>query len=154
LVRKIGLSGVLHVPYQDTRAIPDLAAGRNTFHIDAWSTVAPWVSARKLLVLAGCGVEHMAWGPGVPTVASVIGQEFDMSTWHAVFAPKPTSSDILDLLNQEINATMAKDSVQQAAIALGFKPYPCLSRRDVAAFVATDRSRWKRFVEVAGVERQ
>jgi len=153
-VKNIGAAGVLHVPYKDTRAMPDLAAGRNTFHIDAWSTVAPLVSAGKLVVLAACGTERMPWAPSVPTVASVIGQDFDMSTWHGMFAPKGTPPDILELLNQEVKMTMAKDSVQKAAIEQGFKPYPYMSRKDVSAFVANDGNRWKRFIEIAGVERQ
>jgi tripartite-type tricarboxylate transporter receptor subunit TctC len=153
-VKNIGAPGVLHVPYKDTRAIPDLAAGRNTFQIDAWSTVAPLVSSGKLVVLAGCGVERMPWAPGVPTVASVIGQDYDMFTWHAVFAPKATSPEILDLLSQEIKVTMAKDAVQKAAVDQGFKPYPYMSRKDVSAFVENDGNRWKRFIEIAGVERQ
>lgn len=153
-VKTIGAPGVLHVPYKDTRAIPDLAAGRNTFQIDAWSTVAPLVASGKLVVLAVCGLERMPWAPGVPTVASVVGQDFDIFTWHAVFAPKSTPPEILDFLNQDIKLTMAKESVQKAAVESGFKPYPYMARKDVGAFVANDANRWKRFIEIAGVERQ
>jgi len=153
-VKNIAATGVLHVPYKDTRAIPDLATGRNTFQIDAWSTVAPLVNSGKLVVLAVCGVERMPWAPGIPTVASVLGQDFDMFTWHAVFAPKATPVEILELLNQEVKLTMAKEAVQKAAVEQGFKPYPYMPRKDVSAFVTNDGNRWKRFIEIAGVERQ
>lgn len=150
--RAIGAPGVLHVPYKDFKAMPDLAAGRNTFQVDAWSAVAPLVSAGKLMVLGVCGQERLPWIPDVPTVSSVIGQDYDMSTWHAVFAPKGTPTAILDALNQEVKTTMAKDSVQASAIAQGFVSYPYKTRAEVAAFVRVDKSRWQRLVELAGVE--
>ncbi len=150
--RAIGVPGVLHVPYKDSRAMPDLAAGRNTFQVDAWSAVAPLVSAGKLVVLGVCGPKRLPWIPDVPTVSSVIGQEYDMSTWHGVFAPKGTPAAILDTINQEVKTTMAKTSVQDLAIAQGFVSYPYKTRAEVAAFVREDKARWKRLVELAGVE--
>ncbi len=104
------------------------------------------------MVLGVCGPKRLPWIPDVPTVSSVIGQEYDMSTWHGVFAPKGTPAAILDTINQEVKTTMAKTSVQDLAIAQGFVSYPYKTRAEVAAFVREDKARWKRLVELAGVE--
>ncbi len=151
-VQKIGAPGVLHVPYKDNRAMPDLAANRNTFQVDAWTTVAPLVSAGKLVVLGVCASERMPWIPDVPTIASVIKQDYDMSTWHAIFAPKSTPTEILDFLNREVRITMEKESIQQSAIKQGFVGYPHMSREQVAKFVHSDKQRWQDFVKIAGIE--
>jgi tripartite-type tricarboxylate transporter receptor subunit TctC len=116
--------------------------------------LSPLVAAGKLVVLASCGTERMPWVPSAPTVASVTGQEYDMSTWHALFAPTGTPTEILDFLNQEVRTTMSKETVQKAALDQGFKAYPHMARKDVAAFVANDSARWGRYIEAAGVERQ
>jgi tripartite-type tricarboxylate transporter receptor subunit TctC len=152
LMKKIGTPDVLHVPYKDAKAIPDLAANRNTFHCDAWSTVSPLVKADKLVVLGVCGRDRLPWVPDVPTITSVIKQDYDMSTWHGMFAPKSTPAEILDFLNEEIKITMAKEKVRQAAAAQGFPPYAYLTRKEVEAFVLADKARWKGFVQDAGVE--
>jgi tripartite-type tricarboxylate transporter receptor subunit TctC len=153
-VKRIGANGVLHVPYNDVRALADLAAGRNTFQTDAWNPPLPLVTSGKLVVLASLGRERMPWAPDVPTMASVLGQDFDMSTWHGLFAPAGTPSGILDFLNEEIRLTMSKDSVRKVALEQGFKPYNHTPRKDIASFVASDNARWKQSIEIAGVEKQ
>jgi len=148
----IGTPNVLHVPYKDAKAMPDLAAGRNTFQVDAWTTVAPLVTSGKLVVLGVCGKQRLPWAADVPTVTSVIGQDYDMSTWHAVFAPRGTAPALLDALNQDIKVTMAKESVQASALSQGFITYPYKTRGETAAFIREDKKRWESFVKMAGVE--
>ncbi|WP_028602059.1 Bug family tripartite tricarboxylate transporter substrate binding protein [Ottowia thiooxydans] len=153
-VKTIGANGVLHVPYNDVRSLADLVAGRNTFQTDAWNPPLPMVTSGKLVVLATLGRERMPWVPDVPTMTSVLGQDYDMSTWHGLFAPAGTPTDILDFMNEEIKLTMAKDSVKKVAREQGFRPYPHTPRKDIAGFMASDNARWKHSIEVAGVEKQ
>jgi tripartite-type tricarboxylate transporter receptor subunit TctC len=153
-IKRIGADGVLHVPYNDVRALADLSAGRNTFQTDAWSPALPLVTAGKLVVLATLGRERMPWVPEVRTVASVINKEYDMSVWHGLFAPSGTPPDILDFLNDEIRITMAKDNIRKAALEQGFKSRDHFARKDIAPFVAADNARWKQYIELAGIEKQ
>jgi len=148
----IGAPNVLHVPYKDAKAMPDLAAGRNTFQVDAWTTVAPMVASGKLKILGVCGNERLPWAARVPTVTSVIGKDYDMSTWHAVFAPKGTPEAALDALNLDIKTTMAKESVQASARSQGFITYPYKTRAETIAFIQEDKKRWKGLVEMAGID--
>lgn len=153
-MRRIGATRAAHVPYGATLPTTDLAEGRLTFMVDSWSVVGAMVLAGRLQVLAVCESEPVAWLPGVATVASLIGQEFDVSTWNGLFAPRGTSADILDLLNREIVATMARETVLRAVLAKGLVPYAPMARGEVRAFVAAERQRWKRLIEAAGIERQ
>src|SRR3546814_19326038 len=74
-------------------AMSDLAAGRNTFHIDAWSVVGPLVKAGKLVALAVSSSEPLPWAPQLPTIASVVKSDYEVVTWHAVFAPRTRSEE-------------------------------------------------------------
>lgn len=149
--RKIGAPGVLHVPYKDMTAMSDLAAGRNTFHIDAWSVVDPLVKAGKLVPLAVSSSEPLPWAPGLPTIASVVHSDYDVVTWHAVFAPRKTPTDVVDLLNREFQKTLDKPAIQQVYVDQGFLTYPPASPGEIDAFVKADKKRWQGYVEAAGI---
>lgn len=150
--RKVGIAGLAHIPYSGPLATSDLVAARITFMIDSWSSVSQLVAAGKLVVLASCDTRALPWLPGVASVASLLGQAFDVSTWNGWFAPAGTPAGMLDLLNRGIAATLAGDAVQQALAAKGLIPYPPMPRREVAAFVAADRRHWKRLIQAAGIE--
>ncbi|MDM9559939.1 MULTISPECIES: Bug family tripartite tricarboxylate transporter substrate binding protein [Bordetella] len=149
--QKIGAPGVLHVPYKDMTAMSDLAAGRNTFHIDAWSVVDPLVKAGKLVALAVSSSETLPWAPKLPTIASIVGSDYDVVTWHAVFAPRKTPADVVELLNREFQATLDTPSVQDTYMKQGFLVYPPASPAEIDAFVKQDKLRWKGYVEAAGI---
>lgn len=150
--QKIGEPSVLHVPYKDMTAMSDLAAGRNTFHIDAWSVVDPLVKAGKLVALAVSSNDTLPWAPQLPTIASVVDSDYDVVTWHAVFAPRKTPAKIVDLLNQEFQKTLDKPAIQETYTNQGFLVYPPATPKEVDAFVKHDKLRWKGFVEAAGIK--
>lgn len=150
--RKVGAPGVLHVPYKDSKAIPDLIANRNTYHIDAWATVGPLVKAGKLVALGVSGSQQVAWAPTLPTIASYLKSDFDLVTWQGVFARQGTAQADLDYLNAEFNKTMAKPSIIKAVTEQGYTTYPPCTPAEFAAFVADDRRRWEGFVKQAGIE--
>lgn len=149
--RKIGAPGVLHVPYKDMTAMSDLAAGRNTFHIDAWSVVDPLVKAGKLVALGVSSSEPLPWAPNLPTIASVIKSDYEVVTWHAVCAPRKTPTEIVDLLNKEFQKTLDKPSIQKTYVDQGFLIYPPATPKEIDAFVKADKVRWKGYVEAAGI---
>jgi tripartite-type tricarboxylate transporter receptor subunit TctC len=150
--KKIGAPGVLHVPYKDMQAMTDLVAGRNTFHIDAWSVEAPLVKGGMLVPLAVSSTEPLPWVPELPTISSVIKDDYEVVTWHGVFAPKATPVDVLDFLNREFKESMAKESIQRTIADQGFLSYPHASRDEFKAFVDKDKDRWREYVRVAGIK--
>lgn len=150
--KKIGAPGVLHVPYKDMRAMSDLVAGRNTFHIDAWSTEAPLVKAGKLVPLAVSSNEPLPWVPELPTISSFIKDDYEVVTWHGIFAPRRTPVDVQEILNKEFKESMAKDAIQRFITEQGFLAYPHASRDEFKAFVDKDKDRWREYVRVAGIK--
>lgn len=151
-VKKIGAPGVLHVPYKDMTAMSDLASGRNTFHIDAWSVIDPLTKAGKLKTLAVSSTETLPWAPKLPTIASAIKSDYEVVTWHAVFAPKNTPDWIVNQLNREFQISIDKPSMQKTYVEQGFLTYPAASPKEIAEFVKEDKRRWQGYVKAAGIE--
>ncbi len=151
-VQKVGAHKVLHVPYKDMRAMPDLVAGRNTFHIDAWSTVAPLVESGKLLALAVSSKERLPWAAQLPPIAEELGQDFEIVTWHGVFAPRRTPQEIVQFLNKEFAQTCQTDAARKVLREHGFLEYPPISPAEFAEFIAQEKVRWKGYVETAGIQ--
>jgi tripartite-type tricarboxylate transporter receptor subunit TctC len=150
--KKIGAPGVVHVPYREMRAMTDLAAGRNTFHIDAWSVEAPLVKAGRLVPLAVSSNESLPWAPDLPTISGFIKEDYEVVTWHALFAPKGTPVAILDFLDKEFKESLEKDSIQRVFAEQGFLKYPYASRAELKAFIDKDRDRWREYVRIAGLK--
>lgn len=150
--RRLGLPDLLHVPYKDTKAIPDLIAGRNTFHMEAWSSVKALVKAGQLVAIAVTSVQRAKWAPELPTVASALGADFDIATWHGLFAPARTPSDVVAFLNAQLKSRMDSLETVQACLDMGFNPYPYMGPDQFAAFVRSEATRWQEFVKEAGVQ--
>ncbi|CAM4256216.1 Bug family tripartite tricarboxylate transporter substrate binding protein [Bordetella muralis] len=149
---KIGFPNLLHVPYKDMTAMSDLAAGRNTFQIDAWSVVSPLIKAGKLVPLAVTSNEPLPWAPELPTIASAIKKDYEVVTWHAYFAPRKTPAEIINVLNSELQKIIDQPAVQQAFAEQGFLTYPAASPEEIDRFVKEDKMRWKQYVEAAGIK--
>src|SRR5690606_2756651 len=137
---------------KDMKAMPDLAAGRNTFHIDAWSTVAPLVESGKLLPLAVSSVQRLPWAEELPPIAEALGQDFEIVTWHAVFRPRGTPSEIVTFLDEEFGIAGETEAVRKALQEQGFLEYPHMAPADIAQFIAQEKQRWKGYVETAGIQ--
>ena len=151
-VKKVGTPNVLHVPYKEQRAMSDLAAGRNTFHIDAWSSVAPLVESGKLVPLAVSSSDRLPWAEELPPISEALGEDFEIVTWHAVFAPKGTPTDIVEFLNDEFKIAGESAAVRKALHEQGFLEYPHMEPSEIGAFIAKEKERWKGYVETAGIQ--
>jgi tripartite-type tricarboxylate transporter receptor subunit TctC len=154
-VRQVGAAGLAHIPYSGPLATADHGGGPHHLHGRFGSAVSQLVARRKLAVCwTSCDTEALPWCRASPSVASLLGLAFEVSTWNGLFAPAGTPAGILDRLNRAIAATLASDAVQQAVRAKGLIPYPPMPAQRVAAFVAADRRRWKRLIHAAGIEPQ
>ena len=111
---------LLHVPYKGSGpAVIDLVGGQVDSMFDNLPSAIGQVRADKLRALAVTSAKPSPFAPGVPTVSeSVPG--FDVSAWFAVYAPKNTPKDIVDMLNAEINKALATDELKKAYEGAGF----------------------------------
>ena len=108
-----------HVAYKGAApAMTDLLGGQLDFMFDPGIGLQH-VKAGKLKLLAvGSPRRHPAY-PDVPTVAEVVGGEFDADTVFGIYAPAGTPKDIVARLNQEITRQMQGSAMGERVTAIG-----------------------------------
>ena len=107
-----------HVPYKGAApVVTDLLGGQIDFTFDP-GIALQHVRAGKLRMLAvGSPKRHPAFAE-VPTVAEVLGGEFDADTVFGLYVPAGTPKDVIALLNREINVVLQSSALQARLSAL------------------------------------
>ena len=95
---------MLHVPYRGSY-LPDLLDGRVQVVFAAIPAVIGYIRAGKLRALAVTSTTRSDALPDVPTMGEFV-RGYEASGWYGICAPKSTPADIIEKLNNEINATL------------------------------------------------
>jgi tripartite-type tricarboxylate transporter receptor subunit TctC len=139
------------VPYKGTApALGDLMGGQVDVFFDNISSSYRHHEAGKVKILAVASSKRSPLLPKVPTVAETGLPHFDSSTWFAVVAPPGTPTDIAQKLNRAIVEVLNMKEVQQKFLAQGAEVV-ANSPKEMSDFVATERLRWKKVIDSAGV---
>jgi len=133
---------MVHVPYKGAaNAATDLAAGQIQVMISNYSTVAPLMSSGKIRAVAvTSGKPHAAF-KDLPPLATV-APGFDVDIWVGVFAPAGTPQNVIDKLNQEINAIAASKELAPVLEPDGTLP-DALSPSAFAGIMKGELAQWK-----------
>jgi tripartite-type tricarboxylate transporter receptor subunit TctC len=139
------------VPYKGTApALGDLMGGQVDVFFDNISSSYRQHEAGKVKILAVASSTRSPLLPNVPTIAESGVPQFNSTTWFAVAAPPGTPDDIVQKLNSAIVDVLKMKEVRQrfldqGAEAVGNTP------KQMAEFVANERTRWKKVIDSAGV---
>ncbi len=111
---------IVHVPYRGTaQFMPDLLSGRIPMSIDSIPAHLPNIRAGKTRALAVASAARSSALPDVPTMAEAGLAGYESSTNYTVFAPAKTPADVVQKLNQEVNAILKNSAVVEKLLALG-----------------------------------
>lgn len=111
---------MIHVPYAGSAAAhPDLISGVATMAFDTLGSVQGLVADGRLKLLAVAGAERHPEFPDVPTIAESGFEGYDASSWTMLLAPAGTPQAIVDRLNTEVLAVLARDDVKERLASLG-----------------------------------
>jgi tripartite-type tricarboxylate transporter receptor subunit TctC len=88
--------------------------------------------------------------PDVPTVAEFV-PGYDSSGFYGIGAPKNTPADIVDKLNNEINAGLADAMLKKRFADLGSVPFPG-SPADFGKLVADETEKWAKVIRFANIK--
>ncbi len=119
---------MIAVPYRGTgTALPDLIGGRAQVMFDPLASSLELIRAGKLRPLAVTTATRSPALPDIPALGEYV-PGYEASGWQAVVAPKNTPSDVVEKLNQEINAALADLATQARIASLGYTPLPLALR--------------------------
>jgi tripartite-type tricarboxylate transporter receptor subunit TctC len=142
---------LVHVPYRGAGpALIDLLAGQVHVMFASISSSIEYVRAGKLRALAATTATRSPVLPDIPTVSEFVpGYEF--SFWTGIGAPRNTPIEIVDKLNQEINAALADPNMQTRLAELGSTALPG-SPGDFGKLIAEETEKWGKVVKFADIK--
>jgi tripartite-type tricarboxylate transporter receptor subunit TctC len=143
---------MVHVPYKgEPQAIADLVAGRVQLMFASSTTAVPQVREGKLRALVTTLAKRSQLLPEVPTISEAGMPQFSITSWAGLFGPAKMPSEVVDRLNREFAAAMARADVQAAMERQAFALSPS-SPEHLAAFVKEQLESYRRTLQAAGVQ--
>ena len=152
LFRAMAGVDMLHVPYRGLAAggYADLMTGAVHVTFDNLPASIELIRAGKLRALAVTSATRSQAMPELPTVADVL-PGYEASAWYGIAAPAGTPADIVERLNQALNAAFADPRMKARIAELGGTPLPG-SPADFAKFFASETEKWARVVKLSGAK--
>jgi tripartite-type tricarboxylate transporter receptor subunit TctC len=141
-----------HVPYKgEPQAITDLVAGRVQLMFASSSTSVPHIRDGRLRALVTTLPKRSALLPDVPSIAEAGMPQFSITSWAGLFGPANVPREIVQRLNREFGAAMARPDVQNAMERQAFSLSPS-SPEQLGAFVKEQMESYRRTLQAAGVQ--
>ena len=120
MLAKSGPLNLVHVPYRGGGPLmSDAIAGHVPLAIGSIFVSKPHIDSKRLRPLAVTTSQRSATLPDVPTVAESGFAGFDAPAWWAVLAPAKTPPEIVNRMNEAINAALKLPEVAQKLEAQG-----------------------------------
>jgi tripartite-type tricarboxylate transporter receptor subunit TctC len=143
---------MVHVPYKgEPQAMVDIISGRVQLMFASSSTSVPQVREGKLRALVTTLARRSPILPDVPTIAEAGMPEFSVTSWAGLFGPAKMPKEVVDRINREFAAAMARPEVQAAMEKQAFVLSPS-SPEKLAAFVKEQLESYRNILRAAGVQ--
>ena len=151
LFKMMTSTDMVHVPYRGiSPALTDLLGGRVQVMFASTSSSIGYVKAAKLRALAVTTTTRSEQLPDVPTVADFV-PGFEGSLWYGIGAPAATPSEIIVLLNREVNAGLADRKMRARFADFGATVLPG-SSADFGRLITEDTEKWAKVIKFADIK--
>jgi tripartite-type tricarboxylate transporter receptor subunit TctC len=142
---------MVHIQYRGNGpALIDLLAGQVQVGFDTMPASIEYIRARKLRALAVSTVTRSGALPDLPTVAEFV-PGYESSGWFGFGAPAKTPAEIVDKLNQEINAGLADPKLRAQLTDLGGIILSG-SQVDFSALITDETEKWGKVIRAANIK--
>jgi tripartite-type tricarboxylate transporter receptor subunit TctC len=142
---------MLHVPYRGAApALTDLMGGQVQILFDNLPSSIEYIRAGKLRALAVTTAVRSEALPDVPPVADTV-PGYEASAWFGLGAPKGTPPEVIDRLNQVINAGLADPRLKARLEDLGGMMLTG-SPADFGKIIAAETEKWAKVVKFSGAK--
>jgi tripartite-type tricarboxylate transporter receptor subunit TctC len=140
---------LVHVPYRISN-MPDLLAGQVQVLFAPVPTVIGYIRAGRLRALAVTSTTRLQVLPNTPTLAEFV-PGYEDSTWFGLAAPKKTPLEIVDKLNNEVNACLSDPKLLAQLADLGSVP-TSMSPADFSKLIANEIDKWAKMIKTADIK--
>jgi tripartite-type tricarboxylate transporter receptor subunit TctC len=152
-----GMAGIkmTNVPYRSgPAAMTDLIGGQVMMFTADFAVMLPQVKAGKIRGLAVTSTKRSQAIPELPTVNEALGlKDYELIAYFAVFAPAGTPPDIVNKLNEAVNAAAKSREVQDKFAGIGFVVEPGTPEA-LAQRSKLETAKWAKAIKDAKIEPQ
>jgi tripartite-type tricarboxylate transporter receptor subunit TctC len=143
----------LHIPYKGSvQILTELMGGRIDATILGIGALAPYIKAGRIRLLAVTSPERQDLYPDTPALSEVL-PGYDSRGWFGYLAPAGTPSNIVALLNQEINRAMSAPDVKEKMSVIGLTVVT-ESPKFFADTLKSDYEKYGKLIREIGLEPQ
>ena len=143
------------IPYRGTGpAMNDLLSGQFDVMCDQTTGTTPQIKAGTIKGYAVTTKAKVSSLPELPTLDSGAIPGFEVSAWHAMWAPKGLPKDVSDRLVNALQVAVKDPKVIERFASLGTEPVaPAVATPDaLKAHLAAEVKRWGTVIKAAGVK--
>ena len=154
LMKELGVQ-MQGVGYRGTGpAMNDLIGGQFDFMCDQTTNTTIQIKAGTIKGYAVTTKDKVSSLPDLPTLDSGALPGFEVSAWHAMWAPKGLPKDVSDKLVAALQAALKDPKVVERFASLGTEPVaPALATPDaLKSQLAGEVKRWDAVIKAAGVK--
>jgi tripartite-type tricarboxylate transporter receptor subunit TctC len=142
---------VLHVPYRgEGPALADMISGQVQVMFGGMTSSLQHVRAGRLRGLAVTTAARSPALPELPTVGEFV-PAYESSGWIGVGAPKSTPTEVIDILNREINAGLSSPAIKERYADLGGTALYG-SPAEFGRLIAEETEKWAKVVKYAAMK--
>lgn len=141
---------MVHVPFRGgAQAITALIAGEVQAYFSATPTCLSGIKAGMLALAVTMAARWDAL-PDVPAIGETL-PGYDVSVWFGIGAPRKTPTEVIDKLNEEINAGLADPKFSARLAQLGGIALP-MTPADFGKLLASETEKWTKVIRMANLQ--
>ena len=142
---------IVNVPYKGTgQAITDLVGGQVQMMMINMIAALPQVKSGKLRGLAVTTLKRSSVLPDTPTVAESL-PGFEVTSWHAFFAPAKTPAPIVNRLNEAAVKILALPDVRERFISQGLEPAGTTPQQ-LGVYIKEETVKYAKLIKQVGIK--
>jgi tripartite-type tricarboxylate transporter receptor subunit TctC len=142
---------MIHIPYRSW-PLPDLLAGQVPLMFEPIGSSLEYIRAGKVRALAVTFATRTEVLPDIPAVSEFV-PGYEASGWQGIGAPGNTPVEIINKLNEEINAAITDAKMKVRIADLGGTVFAS-SPAEFRTFIAAYTEKWAKVIRAANIKAQ
>jgi tripartite-type tricarboxylate transporter receptor subunit TctC len=139
-----------HVPYRGAGpAMNDFLPGRVQAMFDNLPSSIEHIKAGELRALGVTAAKRSDALPDVPTIGETV-PGYEVNVWNGIVAPRGTPREIVERLNQALNAVLAEPRLKARFAELGGTPLP-MTPAAFGRLAADETEKWTKVIRAANI---
>jgi tripartite-type tricarboxylate transporter receptor subunit TctC len=138
----------VHVPYRQSY-LPDLLGGQVQVAFAAIASLGDYIRSGKLRALGVTSKARSARLPDIPALDEFV-PGYEASGWLGVGAPRRTPEQIVDKLNDDINAVISDGDVKAKLLGLDVEP-KAMTPQEFGKLIADETAKWAKVIKFANI---